>query len=110
MSTAFDEIKAGLEDAIAWQKGDHDKGLAHFIKNLTLDVKEIRENLGVTQEEFCNNYGVALSTLKKWETGAREPEGPTKAYLYLISQRPVVVKKVLGQVYGSHSTKSKKAA
>ena len=99
MSNAFDEIKSGLQDAVAWQKGDHTKGMAHFVKSLDIDVKAIREKLNVTQEAFCSMYGVSLSTLKKWETGAREPEGPTKAYLYLISQKPSVVKKVLSQMY-----------
>ena len=109
MSNAFDEIKAGLKDAIAWQKGDHGKGMAHFIKALDIDVKAIREELNVTQEAFCSTYGVSLSTLKKWESGTREPEGPTKAYLYLISQRPRVVKTVLSQIYDDTSS-SKHAA
>jgi putative transcriptional regulator len=102
MSNAFEEIKSGLEEAIAWQQGDKSKEMAHFIRALPVNVKEIRAKLGITQEAFCENYGISLSTLKKWETGAREPEGPTKAYLYLISQRPNVVKKTLRSSYEDH--------
>lgn len=99
MSNAFDEIKAGLQDAVAWQKGDATKGMAHFIKALPVDVKQIRNNLGLTQEVFCETYGFSLSTLKKWETGKREPETPTKAYLHVISHRPRVVKNTLKTSY-----------
>ena len=31
------------------------------------DIKELRESTGMTQKAFAENYGIPLSTLRKWE-------------------------------------------
>lgn len=38
-----------------------------------LNVKEIRNKLGLTQEEFAKELGVALRTVQNWETGGVIP-------------------------------------
>ena len=40
-------------------------------------------------------FAIPVSTLKKWETNNRVPEGPTKAYLMVIEKNPHAVKKAL---------------
>lgn len=95
MSKAGNEILQGAQDALAYLHGDKSKGRAHTIINTEVDVKAVREKTGLTQEKFAETYGLSLSTLRKWETGARQPEGAAKAYLTVISQRPRVVKNAL---------------
>ncbi len=95
MTKAGDKILAGAQDALSYVRGDKSKGRAHAIINSTVDVKSIRAQTGLTQEMFSETYGLSLSTLKKWESGIRQPEGAAKAYLTVISQRPNVVKKAL---------------
>ena len=46
----LDRIKAGLEDAIAFKKGDTTRGVAHVPE--TIDVSEIRNKLGMTRENL----------------------------------------------------------
>jgi len=38
----------------------------------------------MTQEEFAGRFGFSVNTLRHWEQGKRQPEGPTRAYLLLI--------------------------
>ncbi|WP_447969883.1 helix-turn-helix domain-containing protein [Nitrospira sp. M1] len=98
MTKAGDEIMAGINDAIDYMRGDKTKGRAHYIIAADIDVKAIREKTRLTQERFAETYGFSLSTLKKWESGNRHPEGPAKAYLMVINERPNVVKKALENI------------
>ena len=95
MTKAGKEIMAGINDAIDYMRGDKTKGRAHYIITAEIDVKAVRKKTGLTQERFAQTYGFSLSTLKKWESGIRQPEGPAKAYLMVINERPNVVKKAL---------------
>ncbi|MBI5748138.1 MAG: helix-turn-helix domain-containing protein [Nitrospinae bacterium] len=33
------------------------------------DIKNIREKLGITQEEFARRIGVTVTTVSRWERG-----------------------------------------
>jgi putative transcriptional regulator len=46
----------------------------------------------MTQEEFAGRFG---KTLRHWEQGKRQPEGPTRAYLLVIERAPKAVQKAL---------------
>lgn len=45
--------------------------------DLSENVKAIRIAEGLTQDEFCEITGISISTVKKYETGIREPGGVT---------------------------------
>jgi len=36
-------------------------------------IKELREKLGLTQEQFAQKVGVTFSTINNWEKGTRNP-------------------------------------
>jgi len=57
----------------------------------TVDVKELRERIGLTQNEFSGMIGVSIKTLQNWEQGRREPEGPAKALLRVVEREPQAV-------------------
>lgn len=57
----------------------------------TVDVKALRERLGLTQNEFSGMIGVSVKTLQNWEQGRREPEGPAKALLRVVEKEPQAV-------------------
>lgn len=95
MTKEGDGILEGINDAIAYVKGDKSRGRASVIMGSNIDVKKIREQTGLSQEKFAETYGFSLSTLKKWESSAIEPKGPAKAYLTVIKQRPNLIKEVL---------------
>ena len=39
-----------------------------------LDIKELREKLGITQEELAKRLGVHARTIQNWESGSKIPE------------------------------------
>jgi putative transcriptional regulator len=58
-------------------------------------VKVIRRELELTQEEFAARYHIPLGTLRDWEQGRSEPDQPTRAYLKLIARDPDHVNRTL---------------
>lgn len=60
-----------------------------------LDVKEVREQLGMTQEQFSESFGVSMGTLQQWEQGRRKPNGPALLLLKLIQAKPELVADVI---------------
>lgn len=55
------------------------------------DVRAIRDQLGVTQEEFALLFGVSVATLRNWEQGRRVPDGPARALLRVAAVNPRAV-------------------
>ncbi len=52
------------------------------------DVKAIRARLGRSQTEFALMIGVSVATLRNWEQGRREPQGPARALLLIADRKP----------------------
>lgn len=93
MSTAFSSIKEGLIQATAHVKGElanaGTKAKIHFPK--AIDVKVIRTSVGMTQIEFANSFGISVATLRHWERGDREPQGPARVLLQVVARQPQAV-------------------
>ncbi|MCY1416837.1 hypothetical protein D9M71_323540 [compost metagenome] len=54
-------------------------------------VREIRRATGLSQAKFAQKIDVAVGTLRNWEQGRRDPEGPARALLRAIHNDPVHV-------------------
>jgi len=80
MSNAFDSIKQGLDEAIAFSKGNKAKAVVHEFS--PVDVKNIRAKIGMSQNEFASAFGISVSTLRHWERGDRTPQGPVTRYIF----------------------------
>ena len=52
------------------------------------DVRALHAGLGLTQAEFEALFGVSVHTLRNWEQGRRNPEGPACALLKVIEKDP----------------------
>ncbi|MDG2522587.1 transcriptional regulator [Caulobacter segnis] len=94
MSRAFDKISAGLEDAIAFAKGDTERASLHAVV-AKVDVQAIRKGQKLTQEKFAMQYGFSLGQLRDWEQHRSEPSLSDRAYLTVIAKRPDVVEEAL---------------
>jgi putative transcriptional regulator len=95
MSKVSESIRRGLEEAVAFAKGKADAKAYRVHVPETIDVKAIRTKLGMTQEEFAGRFGFSINTLRHWEQGVRQPEGPARAYLLVIDRAPKAVQKAL---------------
>lgn len=95
MTKAFEKIKSGLEDAEAYLEGNVDGAKVHHIDVPDPDVAAIRAKTGLSQTVFARSIGVAPGTLRGWEQGRRQPEGPARVLLALIDKRPGIVQEEL---------------
>jgi len=89
MSKAFEEISAGLNDAIVHSKGRKNAVIVHEPE--TIDVKAIRKKTGMSQQRFCSTFGISLGTLRHWEQGLRSPRGPARVLLKVVDHIPGAV-------------------
>jgi putative transcriptional regulator len=98
VSTVADSILRGLQEAVAYAKGSAQASDYRVHVPEKIDVKAIRTGLDMTQEEFAGRFGFSVNTLRHWEQGSRQPEGPTRAYLLVIERAPKAVQKALQAV------------
>ncbi|SMM99748.1 DNA-binding protein [uncultured Candidatus Thioglobus sp.] len=93
MSDLFNSIKQGLNEAVVFAEGKKSKAVIHDIN--PVDVKNIRANIGMSQNEFANAFGISVNTLRHWERGDRHPQGPALVLLNVVAKEPNVVLKAL---------------
>lgn len=93
MSDVFSSIKQGLGEAIEYSKGNTSTAIVHEYG--PVEVKKIRANLGMSQNEFASAFGISVSTLRHWERGDRSPHGPALVLLNVVSKEPQAVLKAL---------------
>lgn len=58
-------------------------------------VRHTREKTKMSQERFCETYGIPLTSLKRWELGLHNPRGLSLVYLHVIDQIPDAVNGVI---------------
>jgi putative transcriptional regulator len=95
MGKVADSIRRDLQEAVAYSRGEAKKGDYRVHEPALVDVRAIRTKLGLTQEEFAGRFGFSVNTLRHWERGDHQPEGPTRAYLLVIDRASKAVQKAL---------------
>ena len=89
MSEFFNSIKQGMTEAIDYSENKCSKAVIH--KFSSVDVKNIRSNLDMSQTEFASAFGISVNTLRHWERGDRTPHGPALVLLNVVAKEPQVV-------------------
>lgn len=59
------------------------------------DVAALRRFVGLTQIEFARAIGISVHTLRNWEQGRRQPEGPAIALLRIAARHPRIIRENL---------------
>lgn len=60
-----------------------------------VNVRRLREKLGLTQEAFAQRYRIPVGTLRDWEQRRKFPDAPARAYLLVIERSPEAVAAML---------------
>ncbi len=89
MKTQFQRMMDGLEEVEAFLAREREGFKAHVPQEV--DVKAIRNRLGMTQAKFSDTFGFSLDAIKHWEGGRRTPEAPARTLLTVIDRNPVAV-------------------
>lgn len=92
--TLFDEIKLGLEQAIEYNKGNLEgarkttRSIAPLETFSAAEIRQIRNDAGMTQVVFAKYMGVSVKTVEAWESGKNQPEGAARRMLTLTREDP----------------------
>jgi putative transcriptional regulator len=89
------KIARGLREAIAYARGEPVKARVTTVMVPVIDVKAVRQNLGMSQSQFALRFGFPLGTLRGWELGRRMPAGPARVLLTVIAHEPKAVMRAL---------------
>lgn len=97
--SVFEKIKAGLEEAIAYEQGRVDakttKLSVALIANYDAEeIKSIRKSTGLTQVVFAQYMGVSVKTVEAWESGRNHPEGAACRLLALTQSDPLFPRRI----------------
>lgn len=91
------KIIKGLEQAVAHARGENTKARERTIHvEDSVDVRNIRKKLSLTQQEFSLQFGFSLAAVRHWEQGSRVPEMSARVLLTLIDKDPDYVRRALG--------------
>lgn len=91
--------KAGKEILEALDQALEDDVVAFEVNEDGIDVKEIREALGMDREAFALAFNLSKYSVRNWELGVRKPRGPALALLQIIAKDPVHVYHLLHPGY-----------
>lgn len=91
MSTLFDDLKEGLEEAIEFEKGKGKAKTSTFEiepvkKYSNREIKQIRNKAGMTQAAFASYLGVSQKTVEAWELGRTHPTGPAYRLISILDE------------------------
>jgi len=93
-SKAGESILRGMREVLEHLKGKRE--LRTTVVHVA-DVKAIRAQLGMSQQEFSKAYRIPLRTLQGWEQGQRQPDAPATAYLQAIARLPKQIRAAVGE-------------
>ena len=66
-------------------------------ESTSVDVKNIRAQVGMSQNEFTSAFGISVSALRHRERGNRTPHGPALVLLKVVVKEPKAVLKALSK-------------
>ena len=80
----FKGIVEGMNEALAHVRGEA-VGVRVFIP-AEIDVRAIRERLGMSQAMFASRHGFSVARVRDWEQGRRVPDPGVRAFLKVIAE------------------------
>ena len=91
MSSLFEDLKTGLQEAIDFERGvgtakSETLVIAPVQRYSNVEIREIRNRSGMTQTVFANYMGVSKKTVEAWELGRTHPTGPAYRLISILDQ------------------------
>lgn len=90
MSSLFDDLREGLEEAISYEKGTGKAKTKTYMilpvnEYSNKEIREMRMKAGMTQSVFASYMGVSKKTVEAWECGRTHPTGPVFRLLDILA-------------------------
>lgn len=93
--SAFDKIAAGMQAAIDYVDGDREGFVTHIPEEV--DLKGIRNSLGLSQPKFAEAFGFTVGRVRDWEQKRFTIDAPSRVLLTVIQREPAAVLRALGK-------------
>ncbi|CAN7605340.1 helix-turn-helix domain-containing protein [Pararhizobium sp. LjRoot238] len=95
MSKAGSRILQGAREALALAKGEADESTYQVHVPTSVNVRAIREKLGLSQEAFAARYGFSIGRVRDWEQGRSNMDTPSRILLLVIDKEPEAIERAL---------------
>jgi putative transcriptional regulator len=94
--SVFEGLREGLQDAIAYEKGQTINLRVQEIpappKPVSpKEIRRIRETLNATQEVFASYLNVSANAVRSWEQGTRRPQQAALKLLAIAKKNPLAL-------------------
>ena len=89
------ELTEAMEDAVAHARGGMALPTRIARAPARVDVAAIRKRMGLSQTRFAERFGFAVSAVRDWEQGRRQPDRSARILLTVIEKEPDAVNKAL---------------
>jgi putative transcriptional regulator len=83
-----------VKQAIAWASGENVPARVTMVevhRAPAIDVRSLRRRLGLSQSRFAARFGFTPATVRNWEQGRTQPDGPARVLLAVIAHHPEAV-------------------
>lgn len=93
----YEDLKKGLNEAIDYHKGDKTKARTKEIEIQVAkclepnEIKNLRNDLKLTQKSFAYLMNVSNKTVESWERGTNKPSGSSQRLLNIFINNPEIV-------------------
>src|SRR5271156_3741782 len=84
------DLIASMQEAVAIVRGEKEPERVHLPPG-AIDVRAIREKLGLSRPAFAERFGLAVAKIRDWEQGLRRPDPAARVLLLVIGRNPDVV-------------------
>ena len=88
-------ILQGAREALALARGEVDEKAYRIHVPASVDVRELRRKLRLSQDQFARRFGFTAARIRDWEQGRSKPDGAVRAYLLVIAREPDTVARAL---------------
>ena len=85
-----------MQEGAAIVRGEKDAARVHLPPG-DIDVRAIRERLGLTRPAFAQRFGLAVAAVRDWEQGLRRPDPAARVLLMVIARNPQAVAEVVAE-------------
>ena len=95
MSKRGKRLIESAKAALAFARGESDSKKFRVYIPADIDVKAIRNKLGMTQSQFAMRFGFTINQIRDWEQARSTPHHADRAYLTVIARKPKAVQEAL---------------
>lgn len=91
------ELIASMQEALVIVRDEAEPARIHLPSDW-IDVRAIREKLGLSRAAFGERFGLAVTAVRDWEQGRRRPDPAARVLLMVIGRSPDVVAEVVANI------------